>query len=406
MNAVQTFHGRLYPNGEVVQVVVVGTKIDSIRRIEQSSGSSDSTLWLTPLLVDLQINGRSGIDFLLPDIDCERVARGVLAQDPDGVGAFLPTVTTQSFERLAHAVSKIAEAAENDSNVQERVWGIHVEGPYISPQDGPRGAHPLQHVRKPCWDEFRRLQDAARGMIKLLTLSPEYPEAPAFIENVVQSGVVISIGHTAATPDQIRAAVDAGASLSTHLGNGSHGVIKRHPNYIWEQLAEDRLDCCLIADGHHLPESVVKVFVRVKGVERTILVSDLTGMGGLPPGEYRGTPLGDVEILENGKMVVAGQREYLAGAALPLWRGLENVMNFAGVSFSDAITMSVDNPARVCRKEVPRLSVGATANFAAFEVSRAASVTAVDAKYSETDLSRVQNRVKLLSVVRNGKVIA
>src|SRR5206468_8402774 len=133
-------------------------------------------------------------------------------------------------------------------------------------------------------------------------------ESPSFIERAVASGVVVAIGHTKATGDQIRAAVDAGATLSTHLGNGAHPLIRRHPNYIWEQLAEDRLMASLIVDGHHLPPSVVKSMVRAKTPARCVLVSDITALGGMPPGRYSGG-LGDLEVLESGKLVLADQRD-------------------------------------------------------------------------------------------------
>src|SRR5690606_36313484 len=155
-------------------------------------------------------------------------------------------------------------------------------------------------------------QDAAEEAIRLLALSPEHEGSDAFIANAVQSGVLIAIGHTQATSDQIRSAVDAGARMSTHLGNGAHPMLRRHPNYLWDQLAEDRLTASLIVDGHHLPPAVVKTFVRAKGAERCVLVSDVTGMAGMPPGRYDQTSIGPVEVLEDGRLVVAGQRQYLA----------------------------------------------------------------------------------------------
>ena len=158
--------------------------------------------------------------------------------DADGVTSFLPTSTTHSFERQSTAMRALATACEQSPEVARRVPGFHLEGPYIATADGPRGAHPLQHVRKPDWDEFQRIQDAARGRIRILTMSPEYDEAPAFIKRVVDSGVLVAIGHTSADANQIQQAVDAGARMSTHLGNGAHGQIRRHPNYIWDQLAE------------------------------------------------------------------------------------------------------------------------------------------------------------------------
>src|SRR5262249_8138444 len=159
-------------------------------------------------------------------------------------------------------------ALDSDADLAAAVPGLHVEGPYLSPEDGPRGAHPLEHIRPPDWDEFQRFLEAAGGRIRLLTLAPEAEAALPFIERLPAAGIVVAIGHTGADPETIHAAVRAGARLSTHLGNGAHSMIRRHPNYIWEQLACDDLTASVIADGHHLPASVLKCFARVKGAER------------------------------------------------------------------------------------------------------------------------------------------
>ena len=143
--------------------------------------------------------------------------------------------------------------------------------------------------------------------------SPEWPEAPHYIEALRREGVVVSIGHTQATSEQIAAAVQAGATMSTHLGNGAPMFIRRHPNYIWAQLADDRLWASLICDGHHLPPYVVKTLVRAKTPARCLLASDAVAQAGLAPGRYRGG-LGEVEMLRDGRLVVAGQTELMAGA--------------------------------------------------------------------------------------------
>ena len=161
---------------------------------------------------------------------------------------------------------------------------FHVEGPYISPEDGPRGAHPARWVRPPDLEEFHRFQEAARGNIRLVTLSPEWPDATRFIEALTREGVVASIGHTRATSDEIAAAVSAGATLSTHIGNGAHATLPRHPNYIWDQLAEDRLAASFIVDGIHLAPAFLKVALRAKGLERAILVTDAVMPAGCAPG--------------------------------------------------------------------------------------------------------------------------
>jgi N-acetylglucosamine-6-phosphate deacetylase len=156
--------------------------------------------------------------------------------------------------------------------------------------------------------------------------------------------------------------VDAGARLSTHLGNGCHPTLRRHPNYLWDQLADDRLTATLIADGHHLPPEVVKTFVRAKTAERTILVSDMSAMAGLPPGRY-GSQLCELEILADGRIVIAGQVQLLAGASRPLTAGIANVMRFAGASLRDAVEMASYHPAALLGLHSCDLHPGASADF-------------------------------------------
>ncbi|HEV3262081.1 MAG TPA: N-acetylglucosamine-6-phosphate deacetylase, partial [Gemmataceae bacterium] len=243
--------------------------------------------------------------------------------------------------------------------------GIHLEGPYISAEDGPRGAHPRRHIRPPDWDEFRRLQDAAGGRIRLLTLAPEYEAALPFIERLVASHVVVALGHTAASGARIRDAVAAGALLSTHLGNGSHALLPRHENYIWEQLAADGLWASVICDGHHLPAAVVRCMLRVKTPARTILTSDASALAGLPPGRYR---QGDQEfdVLPAGKVVVLAS-EYLAGSWAFTDTCVGNVIRYAGVSLRDAVDMAGARPRELLGLPSRRLEPGEPADLVLFD---------------------------------------
>jgi len=374
------FTARRYDTSEPISIEIVGENIASILPIsdgsahaktqDQTQNQNKSLSWIAPGLVDLQINGGGGQEFSDAKLTAHHVHCITSSQPTMGVTSYCPTLTTHSFDTLRHAAATIAKACIEDSSVAAMIAGIHLEGPYISTEDGPRGAHPLQHCRPPDWDEFQRLQEAANGLIKLITLSPEYPQSNEMIRRLVSSGVLVSIGHTAATPEQITSAVDAGARMSTHLGNGAHGQIRRHPNYIWQQLAEDRLVASLIVDGHHLPPAVVKSFVRAKSPARCVLVSDITGLGGKPPGRYE-TGLGAVEILEDGRMVVAGQRQLLAGAALPMTYGVANVMRFAGVDLATAIEMSSIRPAQLIGIATARLEVGSRADLILFDLPAA-----------------------------------
>lgn len=271
--------------------------------------------------------------FADPELSVDDVSQLSLAVDQFGVTRFCPTLTTNTFDALSRCLATIHRAREDDAAVARRILGIHLEGPFISPEDGPRGDHPRDSVRPPDFGEFQRLQEAAGGLIRLLTLAPELPRATAFIERVVANGVVVAIGHTAADADSIRAAVDAGARLSTHLGNATHPQLRRHPNYIWDQLAEDRLWASIVADGQRLPASVVKSFVRAKTPDRCILVSDMTG---------------EVE--------------------LPIGAGVAVVMGCAGISLEQAVEMASARPATLLAADDVRLEAGCPADLVQFDL--------------------------------------
>ena len=367
--------GRRYDTREPVAVDIDDGRISNI-----AGGGLDGEEhlpWIAPGLIDLQVNGYGGRAFNAPGLTDEDVLSISRSLDQFGVTGYCPTATTDSFEALVRTMTIIARACEQDAEVARRVRGIHLEGPYISSQDGPRGAHPLVHARPPDEDEFQRLQEASGGRIRILTMSPEHPGAAAFIARIAATGVLVAIGHTNATSDQIRAAVDAGARLSTHLGNGSHALICRHPNYIWDQLAEDRLTATLIVDGHHLPAEVVKSFVRAKSPQRCILVSDVVSLAGLPPGRYNLPSLGEIDLLENGRTAIAAQPELLAGAVLPITAGIANVLRFTDEDLASAVDMAGPRPAALLGPVRPWLQVGQLADLTVFHLPGAADKTSV-----------------------------
>ncbi len=330
--------------GEAVEVSFTNT----ITAVEPVLGKLRDAAWLAPGFIDLQVNGFAGVDYNSPQAPQEEIARSIRTLFACGVTRFFPTVITGPPADMRRALANLAQAREALSE-GAAIEGFHVEGPHISPEDGPRGAHPRAWVRAPDLDEFRRWQEAARGQVRLVTVAPEWPGVTRYIETLVREGVVAAIGHTNATAAQIADAVRAGATLSTHLGNGAHSVLPRHPNYIWDQLAEDRLAASFIVDGIHLPASFLKVALRAKGVERSILVTDATTPAGCRPGRYR---LGEqeVELTPDQRVVLAGS-DRLAGSALRMDRGVENLMRLAGLSLREAVAMAARNPARVGRIE-------------------------------------------------------
>jgi N-acetylglucosamine-6-phosphate deacetylase len=334
--------GRSAEDGQPIRVTVEGGIVTSIERV---ADDPDGT-WISPGWMDIQVNGYAGHDPNAAGADASTTAAMVRALWPVGVSGACITIGTESEAHILGNLCAIVAACDADALVAASVLGIHVEGPHISPEDGPRGAHPLRHVRPPDIAEYRRWQEAAGGRIRIITLSPEYEEAIPYIRAIVADGVVASIGHTAATGEQIRAAVDAGARCSTHLGNGAHALIRRHPNYVWDQLAEDRLSAGFIFDGHHLPPAVMKTVLRAKGIERSILVSDAVAAAGLPPGRYHLPDGAEVELLASDRLELAGT-PYLAGSATALPTCLANAVRYAGVTLSDAVRMVTANPSRL-----------------------------------------------------------
>lgn len=331
--------GRSPETGQPIEIEIAAGKITAVR--ETSRG--DDGPWAAPGLIDLQVNGFAGVDFNDPEAPLEEIARAIRDIRSTGVTRFFPTVITGSPHRMIGAFARLARA-KRELSEGSSIAGIHVEGPFISPDDGPRGAHPREHVRPPDRQEFLRMQEAAEGNIRLVTLAPETPEAIALIEFLVERGVVVSLGHTAAAAGQIRGAIKAGATMSTHLGNGAHSILPRHPNYIWEQLAADELYASFIADGIHLPPSFVKCALRAKGIDRSVLVTDATSPANCQPGRYR---LGDmeVELTPENRVQITGT-DRLAGSALRMDRGVENLIRFAGLTLEQALRMATVNAAK------------------------------------------------------------
>ncbi|HEY3854789.1 MAG TPA: amidohydrolase family protein [Verrucomicrobiae bacterium] len=290
-----------------------------------------------PGLFDLQINGFAGVDFMNPSTTPEDVSRVLDRVSLTGVTRCLPTLITSSLERFAACAKTLSLCS------CPAIAGLHMEGPYISPEDGPRGAHPRQHVIPASIEDFQRRQEAAAGKIKLVTLAPEVPGAIELIEHLVDTGVRAAIGHTAASTEQIRATIKAGATLSTHLGNGCAGQLPRHPNFIWEQLAADELSASLIVDGHHLPPATIKTMVRAKSPRRILLVTDAVAAAGCPPGDYELNAM-KVTLDKTGRVFQPGT-PWLAGSSLTMDRAIANTVEFTGLTLDEVLPMASSQPA-------------------------------------------------------------
>ena len=332
------FSGHALFNNTPTEIALSDDRVQSIQEVN----TAESNIRIAPAPIDIQVNGFAGFDLNVATVTPEDVCAMVRALWRVGTGFLCPTVVTASFNAIRNSLRAIVQACKADVLVAHSVLGIHLEGPYISAEDGPRGAHPLEHVREPDWDEFQRWQDIAEGQISIVTLAPEKKNAIPFIEKLVANGIVVALGHTNASADAIQAAIDAGAKLSTHLGNGAHALIRRHPNYIWEQLGADALWASLIVDGHHLPPSVAKSMMRAKTLDRCVLVSDAVALAGMEPGIYQFAGK-SVELTAERCVRLVGT-EYLAGSAIELARGIENSVRFAGISLKEAVTLATLQP--------------------------------------------------------------
>ncbi|MGC4053856.1 MAG: amidohydrolase family protein [Paludibaculum sp.] len=318
-----------------------------LQSVEEYVRTPEGLNYLAPGFIDIQVNGFAGVDYCSPTASMEEIGRSLDLIFSTGTTRLFPTVITGGREEMLGAIRNLAKA-KRTLKYGRALEGFHIEGPHISPQDGARGAHPLRQVRPPDTEEFDRWQDAAEGNVRLVTVSPEWPEAAKYIEHVVGTGVVVSIGHLDANAEQIDAAVRAGATLSTHLGNGAHGMLPRHPNYLWHQMADDRVAASFIVDGIHLDKSFLTVALRSKGLERAILITDAVMPAMCEPGPYM---LGEVEVQlhTEGKVTLRNDTNRLAGSALRMDAGVGNLMRMCGLTLSEAITLATRNPARVGR---------------------------------------------------------
>jgi N-acetylglucosamine-6-phosphate deacetylase len=355
--------GTLLGDGHASDIDVREGRIHAItsatrRRVE--TGSHDSHI--LPLLFDIQVNGYAGIDLQSPTLQPEDVARLDEALGRTGVGYWIPTIITNSQRRMERSCRVIAEALQY-KHLARRIPGIHLEGPYLSSEDGPRGAHARRHIRPPSIREFDRCIEAAEGRIVYTTIAPEQRNAIPFIRHAVREGVVVSLGHHNANADQIARAADAGATMVTHLGNGIAPTLDRHHNPIWPQLADDRLTCSVITDLQHVPAPMLRAITNAKGKRRIILTSDAVHIAGLKPGKHK---LADVPVTlgRDGVVRLTGT-QLLAGSATPLIQGIFNTVSTTGMSLTDAIRSATTIPARLLgtKNRFTKPRVGTRAQF-------------------------------------------
>ena len=303
---------------------VFDIEIDGERIVSVTPSKAETDLYAGPALFDIQVNGYGGEScWSMADDTLSEINQMFVKQ---GVGLWIPTVITDTHEGLLTAFSHIAKILDNDPELENSIPGLHLEGPYISKVDGPRGVHKLDCVRSADWDEFIQYQNASGNRIKYVTLAPEVEGHIEFIKQCVDSGIIVAIGHSDLDRESMNKAVEAGVTLSTHLGNGAHNMIQRHNNYIWYQLAARNTYAAFISDGQHLPAECLTSMLHAKGLERSVITSDCVDLGGMPAGIY-----GDVEKLPNGRLVATGTPN-LAGSSSNLRECVEQVVNLTDLT--------------------------------------------------------------------------
>ena len=294
--------------------------------------------------IDLQVNGRVGIDFMSSALTVDDVRRVVDALRAGGTTGFLATVCTTTDANVEHALRVIAEARRRDGLCRATILGVHLEGPFLSPVRGFAGAHSPELLRDPDIKAFERWQDVSGGLVRLITIAGERAGAEDFARRATEAGAVVSLGHTALweTKDLDRMA-RAGVKALTHLGNGLPNELPRHRNLMWTGLAHPELVKMFIADGFHLPRELLKVFVRSASIEKLVVVSDCVYPGGLPPGTYRGE---DGEcVLEPSGLLHCPRSDSLYGSSC-LMADCVKVLNSpeVGLSWGDCVRLCRDNP--------------------------------------------------------------
>ena len=309
--------------------------------------SAESQITKTPGLVDLQVNGFAGVDFNTPGITAQTLQKALEAMLASGVTTCLPTLITASEEHLKSCFSDLENSRQSCPLAKMMIAGYHLEGPFISPHPGFSGCHPVEAIGDVDQDMFWRLQETAGGRICLVTLAPEVNGAISFIEHLVSQGIIVAIGHTSAGPEKIREAVEVGAMLSTHLGNGTRAELSKNNNPIIAQLSEDKLSATFIADGYHLSPDVLKVYLRAKESKRTILITDATAGAAAEPGIYQ---LGDLELfLESEPVVYDKETSRPTGSAVTMDQCVRNVMQWYKIPLDEVVTWAGFNPMQLLK---------------------------------------------------------
>jgi N-acetylglucosamine-6-phosphate deacetylase len=294
------------------------------------------------MFFDLQVNGYAGVDFNRDDVTPDEMHRACAAMKACGVIGFLPTIVTEHVPSMAKRLSNMAHLRDVDPLAKAMIRGFHIEGPFLSPENGYRGAHPADAIRPANLDDMQTLLDAAQGLTKLVTLAPECDAGFAVTKFLSRQKIRVAAGHTNASVDQLRGAVDAGATLFTHLGNGCPGLLPRHDNIVQRALSVENLKYTFIADGAHVPFFALKNYLKIAGIERCCIVTDAIAPASLGPGDYT---LGRWQLRIGEDLVArAPDGSHLVGAVITMQQNAQNLREHLGLSAEDVQKLTWDNP--------------------------------------------------------------
>jgi len=343
MDAQKILEGIHYYTGEPVQVVTDNGIISEVRQVDKITGDPD--VYIAPGFFDNQVNGFAGVSFIFGagELSSEGIKKATRELWKKGVTTYLPTLTTHRQDLLVKNFSILGKTVD-DKDLLGSIPGFHLEGPYINPEDGYRGAHPKRYVRLPDWDEFMEMYKASGEKILQITVAPEMEGALDFISKCGRYNIIVALGHHNAPAATVTAAIDRGARIATHLGNGAANMINRHRNPFWSQLADDRYMISIICDGFHLLPEEIATFYKVKGTNNTIITSDVTSYAALEPGEYVTETGETIELTEEGMLRYPAQN-VLYGSASPITKGVGHIMEVTGCTLADAVKMASTNPA-------------------------------------------------------------
>ena len=296
-------------------------------------------------IFDIQVNGYGGVDFNSDDLSAQALHQACIKLRDDGVSQILATIITEKIPLMQQRLSQLVQLREQDALAKDIINGFHIEGPFISPTDGYRGAHPVDAIQPATTDVMHSLLDAAEGLTKLVTLAPEHDEQLNTTRLLAKQGITVSAGHSNASMDQLKAAIDAGLSMYTHLGNGCPAIMPRHDNIIQRVLSlSDQLWLCFIADGVHIPMHVLHNYLKCAQLDRCIITTDAIAPAGLGLGTYT-LSRWTVQIGED-LAARSADGSHLVGSAINMPRVISNLQQYLHLNLQQIQQLISINPLR------------------------------------------------------------